>query len=241
MWQALDPASGRLVTPRAHGVTTALCPECAEPVVVRQRPGARLHFMHVRLSSTCAGGGGGPGDWHRDWQELAPVARREFHDPVTGRRADLVTRTGAVVEVQHSALDPAVALARTADHHASTGKPVTWILDGTRFAFRRRAGSTGPVVYKPMGHRGGLRVDAATVLIEPPHPLTAALMRCHQARVLVDVESKGHVLQVLDCHGAEHAIKAVHYKRLPRQLMRDELAANCADLVASRRPVPGTI
>jgi hypothetical protein len=63
--------------------------------------------------------------WHWGWQLAVPPERREV--VMEPHRADMVTSSGGVVEVQHSAISPAVI----AEREAFYGERMAWIFDAT--------------------------------------------------------------------------------------------------------------
>jgi hypothetical protein len=75
-------------------------------------------------------------EWHLGWQLAVPPERREV---VMGRhRADIVTASGGVVEVQHSSISPDAIEEREAFY----GERMAWIFDATRAAIRVSAHKT---------------------------------------------------------------------------------------------------
>ena len=67
-------------------------------------------------------------EWHLGWQRAVPPERREV---VMGpHRADIVTASGGVVEIQHSPVSPDVIAAREAFY----GDQMAWIFDATQAA-----------------------------------------------------------------------------------------------------------
>lgn len=233
MLRAVEMSTGKMTSPGAPGLVGAgtwTCSEC-DSTVHRRFPSKRQpHFVHDSLSADCPGYGPTTA-WHLEWQELAPVKRREvWHAP---RRADVETRTGQVVEIQHSPLDPAIALARTADHYARTGKPVVWVLDAGTYRLAIDP-ARKPLQRRETAHKGGVRVPSATAWVTPLPPLVEALLHCGEARVWIDQVEKGHVLHLGSWWPAvPDRIRSVTYKKIPRDQAQAELAAECADLAAA--------
>jgi aspartate carbamoyltransferase catalytic subunit len=69
--------------------------------------------------------------WHRDWKTLFPEDCREIHHVAPDgeiNRADIKTRTGIYIEVQHSAMSDAERIAREEFY-----QNLVWIIDGREF------------------------------------------------------------------------------------------------------------
>lgn len=69
--------------------------------------------------------------WHREWKNLFPAECREIHHVASNgeiHRADIVTPTGIVIEIQHSAMTDAERISR--ENFYSN---LVWILDGLPF------------------------------------------------------------------------------------------------------------
>ena len=91
---------------KGHGIY--FCPECGEPVFLREGNVNAAHFAHEK-DTTCDGGFLGQyhpmTEWHKAWQKCFPEEYREFYlkDEKTGQshRADIkIGQT--VIEFQHS-------------------------------------------------------------------------------------------------------------------------------------------
>jgi hypothetical protein len=65
-------------------------------------------------------------EWHLGWQAAVPPERREV--VIGSHRADIVTASGGVVEIQHSPITAAVIAAREEFY----GSRMAWIFDATR-------------------------------------------------------------------------------------------------------------
>ena len=71
-------------------------------------------------------------EWHRGWQLAVPPERREV--VIGPHRADIVTASGGVVEIQHSSVSPDVI----AEREEFYGDRMAWIFDATQAAITVR-------------------------------------------------------------------------------------------------------
>jgi competence protein CoiA len=102
----------------------AACPSCASPVVAKCGEVVRWHWAH-RAREDCDSWAEPDSSWHRTWQECVPSFRREV---VMGpHRADVVTASGWVVELQHSAISPA----EIAERERFYGARMVWVFDAS--------------------------------------------------------------------------------------------------------------
>lgn len=106
--------------------TDAVCPGCLAPVVARLGVTVSHHWAH-RAGTGCDASYEPMTAWHEGWQSLAPVERQEVW--LDGRRADMTTRAGRVVEVQHSSITVAEVFERTAHYQSVTGLGPWWVVD----------------------------------------------------------------------------------------------------------------
>jgi len=65
-------------------------------------------------------------EWHLGWQAAVPAERREV--VMGAHRADIVTVSGGVIEIQHSAISPTVI----AEREEFYGDRMAWIFDATQ-------------------------------------------------------------------------------------------------------------
>ncbi len=80
----------------------AECPACGGTVTAKCGQVVTWHWAHVGQQEDCDRWAEPVTGWHREWQQTVPVERREV---VIGRhRADIITATRRVVEIQHSSL-----------------------------------------------------------------------------------------------------------------------------------------
>ena len=116
-----ETASGRAEAAKGLQGT---CPSCAAPV--RPKCGSIVvhHWAH-HARGECDPWSEPEGEWHRGWKLAVPPERREV---VMGpHRADVVTASGGVVELQHSGISPEVI----AEREAFYGERMAWIFDAT--------------------------------------------------------------------------------------------------------------
>lgn len=79
----------------------ALCPGCHLPVLAKCGEVLTWHWAHVAALG-CDWEPGGETEWHLNWKAAAPDDRQEV--ALNGHRADIVSPTGVVIELQHSHL-----------------------------------------------------------------------------------------------------------------------------------------
>jgi competence protein CoiA len=101
---------------------TGTCPPCGHPC--RPRCGqVNVHHWAHHARADCDPWSESESAWHRGWKLAVPAERREV---IIGRhRADVVTASGGVVELQHSAISPDVIEAREQFY----GERMAWIFD----------------------------------------------------------------------------------------------------------------
>lgn len=105
-------------TPRAR----ARCPLCAAEVTAKCGRLVAPHWAHVARED-CDEWAEADSAWHRAWQDCVPAGNREV---VLGRhRADILTPTGTVVELQHSSIPTEQIIAREEFY----GHRMIWIFD----------------------------------------------------------------------------------------------------------------
>jgi competence protein CoiA len=114
------------------------CPSCGHPC--RPRCGQiNIHHWAHHARADCDPWSEPESAWHREWKLAVPAERREV--VIGPHRADVVTASGGVVELQLSAISPAVIEAREQFY----GERMAWIFDvGEAFAAGRltlRAGA----------------------------------------------------------------------------------------------------
>lgn len=107
---------------------TGTCPSCGHPC--RPRCG-RININHWahHARADCDPWSESMTEWHWQWQQAVPPERREV---IMGEhRADIVTVSGGVVEIQHSSISAEQIEARETFY----GESMLWIFDATD-AFR---------------------------------------------------------------------------------------------------------
>jgi hypothetical protein len=102
----------------------ATCPICRQSVRAKCGQIITWHWAHISTVD-CDTWAEADSEWHRSWQNLVPVERREV--TIGNHRADILTADGGVVEVQHSTLSPDEIRERE-DFY---GLRMCWIFDAT--------------------------------------------------------------------------------------------------------------
>lgn len=132
--------SGRRITPHPH--TDAHCPTCGQPVRPKCGPIITWHWAH-HTAEDCDIWAEPDTEWHRDWQSIVPIERREV---VIGKhRADVIALDGTVIELQHSYLPPDQIKARE-NHYGR----MLWLFDARQAWAADRLGlrRSGPDGYR---------------------------------------------------------------------------------------------
>ena len=103
------------------------CPSCGHPCRPKCGQLVIWHWAH-HARADCDPWSEPMTEWHRGWQLAVPADRREV---VMGlHRADVVTASGGVVEIQHSPISPGEIAAREEFY----GDRMAWIFDATTAA-----------------------------------------------------------------------------------------------------------
>lgn len=113
---------------------------CTAPLYFRQPATRAPHWYHAPGTATdCAAMGGPAGEFHQylQFDVLAAAAVHEFSVP--GARADVIVQRinsakKVALEVQHSAIDPAIVLRRHAAHQAAGIMGTVWIINSSDVA-----------------------------------------------------------------------------------------------------------
>jgi competence protein CoiA len=106
------------------------CEFCGKPMVAKCGSQIMHHWAHVRRLS-CDPWWENETQWHRDWKNEFPSECREvcyLAPDGEVHRADVVTHTGIVIEIQHSAMTD-IELKSREEFYGN----LVWILDGRRF------------------------------------------------------------------------------------------------------------
>ena len=135
-----DTASGRAeASPGLEGT----CPSCGHPCRPKCGQLVIWHWAH-HARADCDPWSEPMTEWHLGWQRVVPPERREV---VMGpHRADIVTASGGVVEIQHSPISVEVITEREEFY----GERMAWIFDATQAAITVTAVSP-VVVNRPCG------------------------------------------------------------------------------------------
>ncbi len=123
---ALVKGDRQEATPCAVGT----CPTCGSAMVAKCGPRIMHHWAHAGRRN-CDPWRENETPWHREWKNRYPAECREVSYTAPDgevHRADIVTPTGIVVEVQHSAMTDAERLSREAFY-----KNLVWVIDGRSF------------------------------------------------------------------------------------------------------------
>lgn len=119
---------GETITPEYSG-QRAICPECKSPVVAHCGSIVVWHWQHLS-GRDCDPWYEPITEWHVSWQEYLKVnkgAEIEVSITKNGKthRADAVSPSGKVIELQHSAISPEEMRKREEFY----GKKMIWIFD----------------------------------------------------------------------------------------------------------------
>jgi hypothetical protein len=123
---ALVESQRRQAFPGGHGI----CPECGAATVAKCGPRVIHHWAHAGRKD-CDPWWENETAWHREWKNRFPEECREISyraDDGEVHRADIVTSTGIVIEVQHSPMNDAERISREAFY-----KNLVWVIDGRGF------------------------------------------------------------------------------------------------------------
>jgi hypothetical protein len=168
-----DTATGRAEAARG---LVGTCPSCGHPC--RPKCGQIIvnHWAH-HARADCDPWAEPMTEWHWTWQQAVPPDRREV---VMGpHRADIVTASGGVVEVQHSSISPAMIRERE-DFY---GERMAWIFDATdafragRLSVDGRAGEWDAV--KWMSPRSSIEACRRPVLLDVGNGMVLQLHQPH--------------------------------------------------------------
>ena len=100
------------------------------------------HWAH-HARADCDPWSGPMTEWHLGWQRAVPPERREV--VIGPHRADIVTASGGVAEIQYSPVSPAVISEREEFY----GERMAWIFDATQPGITvRLSGASGTVGFR---------------------------------------------------------------------------------------------
>lgn len=114
----------------ARAGVAGVCPTCGSAMVAKCGPRVMHHWAHATRRD-CDPWWENETQWHRDWKNLFPEDCREIHHVAPDgevHQADIRTRTGIYIEVQHSSMTDAERASREAFY-----KNLVWIVDGRGF------------------------------------------------------------------------------------------------------------
>jgi competence protein CoiA len=104
----------------------AICPTCNEEVIAKCGSINRWHWSH-RGDTDCDPWSEHETEWHLGWKDHFTKAEQEV---VMGpHRADILTRSGRVIELQHSQ----ISSEEIKDREAFYGPGMVWVLDASKF------------------------------------------------------------------------------------------------------------
>lgn len=113
----------------------ASCPDCGDQLIAKVGTIVEPHWAHPS-QSTCSGGGGPEGEFHRRWKMLIGGCDPERIEVRFSRhRADAIDIAGRIVEVQCSA----ISADDIGSREATYGERLIWLAPDTRLAGRVRA------------------------------------------------------------------------------------------------------
>lgn len=141
MLYGINKETGVLIEPIKEA--SALCPGCNQPLVAKMGDINIHHWAHI--SADCDLWHEPEGPWHRAWKGMF---NKEHVERVIGsHRADVVTGTGLVIELQSSSISPEEIRKRESFY-----KNMIWVFDLTeadRFEYVNRGGYESFRFYHP--------------------------------------------------------------------------------------------
>ena len=177
-----DTDAGRMeAAPGLQGT----CPSCGHSCRPRCGKINVWHWAH-HARADCDPWSEPTTEWHLGWQRVVPPERREV--VMGSHRADIVTASGGVVEVQHSSISVDVIAAREEFY----GARMAWIFDATEADIRAR-----PVASARYGLCGCEPGDCskgwgpARCRRSQPGPVSAGQVRFHWSHPRRSVEACG--------------------------------------------------
>lgn len=112
-----------------HGLI-GICPGCSQPVVSKCGD-HRIHHWAHKSNKNCDNWWESETEWHRAWKSQFPAEWQECFllDEQTGEKhiADIRSKFGFVIELQHSAITPEEKISRERFY-----KNMVWVVDGSR-------------------------------------------------------------------------------------------------------------
>lgn len=109
-------------------IKNAICPICGKLVIPKCGNIKIHHWAHTTDSQCTDNWWENETEWHRQWKDNFPKECQEYimHDDITGEKhiADVRTKTGFVIEFQHSSIKPEEQQSREQFY-----KNMVWIVD----------------------------------------------------------------------------------------------------------------
>jgi len=156
-------------TPKAIG----LCPGCFRQVRAKCGPTMPWHWSHIDLGE-CGKYWEPMTVWHVEWQNEVPEECREVY--MRPHRADILTKDGCVVEIQHSPIS-AFNIIKREIHY---GERMVWIFD------MREKYALGKMSMYPVRSVSKILRDQGSVLLQLVPRCARSLEIC-QRRVFFDM------------------------------------------------------
>lgn len=110
---------GQISAPIKKGRAT--CPLCSGRVIAKCGTRVTHHWAH-EATTDCDPWSEPEGEWHRAWKSLVRPEQREV--TMGPHRADIVSASGQVIELQHSSISAEDIAERCAFYH-----PMIWVFD----------------------------------------------------------------------------------------------------------------
>lgn len=151
------------------------CPNCGSELVAKCGEIKVDHWAH-KGNRNCDPWWENETDWHRSWKEKFPIDWQEvihFDDSGEKHIADVKTKSGCVLEFQHSYLKPEERRSRISFY-----RKLVWVVDGTRR-------KTDKTQFQKVINESTL-VNKEPLIIEVSFPEECRLLKeWHDSRVLV--------------------------------------------------------
>lgn len=113
------------------GIKDAVCPVCGE-IMIPCCGDIKMHYWRHKLKQNCDSWWENETEWHRQWKDNFPKECQEIimHDEKTGEKhvADVKTKTGIVLEFQHSQMDIEEQISREQFY-----KNMIWVVDARKY------------------------------------------------------------------------------------------------------------
>lgn len=110
----------------------AVCPTCGEEVIAKCGSINRWHWSH-RGDTDCDPWSEHEGPWHLAWKDYFAPSEREI--VIGPHRADIRTKAGRVIELQHSP----ISAEEIREREEFYGRGMVWLVDASEFWHNVRA------------------------------------------------------------------------------------------------------